>query len=58
MAPPQDQEYGIMNIHSRDVNDTPERSEAEEALAVLRRWAGRRRHHAPRRRQRSHLRRA
>ena len=30
-----------MNIHSRDVNDTPERSEAEEALAVLRRWAGR-----------------
>ncbi|WP_420003382.1 GTP cyclohydrolase FolE2 [Arenibacterium sp. LLYu02] len=30
-----------MNIHSRDVNDTPDRSEAEEALAVLRRWAGR-----------------
>ena len=28
-----------MNIHSRDVNDTPDRSDAEEALAVLRRWA-------------------
>jgi len=28
-----------MNIHSRDVNDTPNRSDAEEALAVLRRWA-------------------
>ncbi|NIZ14161.1 GTP cyclohydrolase FolE2 [Phaeobacter sp. HF9A] len=29
-----------MNIHSRDVNDTPDRSEAEDALAILRQWAG------------------
>ncbi|TNJ48596.1 GTP cyclohydrolase FolE2 [Phaeobacter sp. B1627] len=29
-----------MNIHSGNVSDTPDRSEAEEALAVLRRWAG------------------
>jgi len=29
-----------MNIHSRDVKDTPERAEAEEALELLRRWAG------------------
>ncbi|KUP94276.1 GTP cyclohydrolase FolE2 [Tritonibacter horizontis] len=28
-----------MNIHSRDVNGTPDRTEAEEALAVLRHWA-------------------
>ena len=29
-----------MNVHSGDLKDTPDRSEAAEALALLRRWAG------------------
>ncbi|WP_394178276.1 GTP cyclohydrolase FolE2 [Yoonia maritima] len=29
-----------MNIHTSDLNDKPSRQEAEDALAVLRRWAG------------------
>ena len=30
----------MMNLHSRDLDRLPTRAEAEEALAILRRWAG------------------